>query len=100
MTAPIVRFAPSPTGRLHVGNVRTALINWLFARGQQGKFILRIDDTDTERSTKAYEDGIRTDLTWLGLTWDRVEKQSDRLERYEAAAQDLRDMGRFYECFE
>ena len=100
MTAPIVRFAPSPTGRLHVGNVRTALINWLFARGQQGKFILRIDDTDTERSTKAYEDGIRTDLTWLGLTWDDSFSQSDRFAEYDAAADKLRGMGLLYPCYE
>ncbi len=100
MTAPIVRFAPSPTGRLHVGNVRTALINWLFARGQQGKFILRIDDTDTERSTKAYEDGIRTDLTWLGLSWDDSFSQSDRFAEYDAAADTLRGMGLLYPCYE
>lgn len=100
MTAPIVRFAPSPTGRLHVGNVRTALINWLFARGQQGKFILRIDDTDVERSTQAYEDGIRTDLTWLGLTWDDTFSQSDRFAEYDAAAETLRGMGLLYPCYE
>ncbi|MEL6210039.1 MAG: glutamate--tRNA ligase family protein, partial [Pseudomonadota bacterium] len=76
MTKPIVRFAPSPTGRLHVGNVRTALINWLFAKGQDGQFILRIDDTDTERSTAAYEQGIRDDLSWLGLAWDDTFSQS------------------------
>ena len=62
-----VRFAPSPTGRLHVGNVRTALINWLFAHKSGGEFILRIDDTDLERSTKEYEDGLKQDLTWLGI---------------------------------
>jgi glutamyl-tRNA synthetase len=83
-----------------VGNVRTALINWLFARGQQGKFILRIDDTDTERSTKAYEDGIRTDLTWLGLTWDDSFSQSDRFAEYDAAAETLRGMGLLYPCYE
>ena len=100
MTAPIVRFAPSPTGRLHVGNVRTALINWLFAKGQQGKFILRIDDTDTERSTQAYEDGIRTDLTWLGLVWDDSFSQSKRFAEYDAAADKLREMGLLYPCYE
>ena len=100
MTAPIVRFAPSPTGRLHVGNVRTALINWLFAKGQQGKFILRIDDTDTERSTQEYEDGIRTDLAWLGLTWDDSFSQSDRFAEYDAAADKLREMGLLYPCYE
>ncbi|MAN66064.1 glutamate--tRNA ligase [uncultured Hyphomonas sp.] len=100
MTAPIVRFAPSPTGRLHVGNVRTALINWLFAKGQQGKFILRIDDTDTERSTQEYEDGIRTDLTWLGLVWDDTFSQSKRFAEYDAAADKLREMGLLYPCYE
>ena len=100
MTAPIVRFAPSPTGRLHVGNVRTALINWLFAKGQQGKFILRIDDTDTERSTQEYEDGIRTDLNWLGLVWDDSFSQSKRFAEYDAAADKLREMGLLYPCYE
>ena len=100
MTAPIVRFAPSPTGRLHVGNVRTALINWLFAKGQQGKFILRIDDTDTERSTQEYENGIRTDLTWLGLVWDDTFSQSKRFAEYDAAADKLREMGLLYPCYE
>ncbi len=100
MTAPIVRFAPSPTGRLHVGNVRTALINWLFAKGQQGKFILRIDDTDTERSTQEYEDGIRTDLTWLGLVWEDSFSQSKRFAEYDAAADKLREMGLLYPCYE
>ena len=65
-----VRFAPSPTGKLHVGNVRTALMNWLFAREQGGEFILRIDDTDLERSTNEYEQGIKDDLTWLSMGWD------------------------------
>ena len=63
-----VRFAPSPTGRIHVGNIRAAIVNWVFARGQGGKFVLRIDDTDLARSTQEYEDGIEADLTWLGLT--------------------------------
>ncbi|NRP14115.1 Glutamate--tRNA ligase 1 [Aliiroseovarius sp. xm-m-379] len=94
------RFAPSPTGYIHVGNLRTALFNYLIARKSGGQFILRLDDTDPERSKQEYADAIMEDLEWLGLTWDRVEKQSDRLERYEAAAQELRDMGRFYECFE
>jgi len=94
------RFAPSPTGYIHVGNLRTALMNYLIARKAGGTFILRIDDTDPERSKQEYVDAIQEDLEWLGLTWDRIEKQSDRLERYEDAAQHLRDMGRFYECFE
>ncbi|MEP2531887.1 glutamate--tRNA ligase [Shimia sp.] len=94
------RFAPSPTGYIHVGNLRTALMNYLIARKAGGEFILRIDDTDPERSKQEYVDGIQQDLEWLGLTWGRMERQSDRLERYEDAAQTLRDMGRFYECFE
>ncbi|GAB5459234.1 MAG: glutamate--tRNA ligase [Henriciella sp.] len=100
MTQPIVRFAPSPTGSLHVGNVRTALINWLFAKGQDGTFVLRIDDTDTERSTAEYEQGIRDDLTWLGLTWDKTFKQSERFAEYDAAADSLREAGFLYACYE
>ncbi|MEO0550022.1 MAG: glutamate--tRNA ligase [Pseudomonadota bacterium] len=100
MTKPVVRFAPSPTGNLHVGNVRTALINWLYAKGQGGTFILRIDDTDTERSTAAYEQGIKDDLTWLGLTWDKTFKQSERFDQYDAAAEKLRGMGLLYACYE
>ncbi len=101
MTNPIVtRFAPSPTGYIHVGNLRTALMNYLIARKTGGTFILRIDDTDPERSKEAYVDGIKEDLTWLGLGWDRVERQSERLDRYHAAADELRAKGRFYEAFE
>ncbi len=96
----VTRFAPSPTGYLHVGNLRTALFNWLIARKSGGTFILRLDDTDQERSKQEYVDGIQEDLEWLGLTWDRMERQSERIERYEEAAQELRDKGRFYECFE
>lgn len=96
----ITRFAPSPTGYIHVGNLRTALFNYMIARKAGGEFILRLDDTDPVRSKQEYADGIMQDLEWLGLTWDRVEKQSDRLERYEEVAQSLRDMGRLYECFE
>ncbi len=95
-----VRFAPSPTGKLHVGNVRTALFNYLFARQAGGVFVLRIDDTDLERSTPAYEDGIRTDLTWLGLNWDETFKQSERFDRYNAAAEDLKAKGLLYACYE
>ena len=94
------RFAPSPTGHIHVGNLRTALFNWLIARKAGGTFILRIDDTDPERSKEEYVDAIKEDLEWLGLTWDRVERQSLRLDRYAEAADKLRDMGRFYEAFE
>ncbi len=96
----VTRFAPSPTGYLHVGNLRTALFNYMIARKSGGTFILRLDDTDPERSKQAYADGIKEDLEWLGLTWDRVETQSSRLDRYQAAANKLRAAGRFYECFE
>jgi len=95
-----VRFAPSPTGKLHVGNVRAALWNWLFARQAGGRFMLRIDDTDLERSTRAYEDGIRADLDWLGLTYDETAKQSARFALYDAAAQKLKDAGLLYPCYE
>ena len=94
------RFAPSPTGYIHVGNLRTALMNYLIARKAGGTFILRIDDTDPERSKQEYVDAIQQDLEWLGLTWDKIEHQSARLDRYDAAADKLREMGRFYECFE
>ncbi|MEM8773958.1 MAG: glutamate--tRNA ligase, partial [Pseudomonadota bacterium] len=94
------RFAPSPTGFLHVGNLRTALMNYLIARKAGGTFILRIDDTDPERSKEEYVDAIKQDLEWLGLTWDRVERQSERLDRYAEAADKLRAIDRFYEAFE
>ncbi len=94
------RFAPSPTGYLHIGNLRAALFNYAIARQNGGTFILRIDDTDQERSKDEYIAGIEEDLTWLGLTWDRMEYQSKRMDRYEAAKQKLIDMGRLYECFE
>ena len=96
----VTRFAPSPTGNLHVGNLRTALFNHLIARKAGGTFILRIDDTDPERSKQAYVDQIQRDLEWLGLTWDRIEHQSARLDRYAEAADRLRGMGRFYEAWE
>ncbi|MEH6646620.1 glutamate--tRNA ligase [Sulfitobacter sp.] len=96
----ITRFAPSPTGWIHVGNLRTALMNYLIARKAGGEFILRIDDTDPNRSKEEYVDGIKRDLDWLGLHWDRVERQSLRLEKYHEAAEQLREMGRFYEAFE
>ena len=98
--ATITRFAPSPTGFIHVGNLRTALMNYLIARKNGGQFILRLDDTDQDRSKQEYADGIMQDLDWLGLHWDRVEKQSLRFDRYRAAAEDLRGKARFYECFE
>ncbi|MCF6220929.1 MAG: glutamate--tRNA ligase [Robiginitomaculum sp.] len=97
---PIVRFAPSPTGKLHVGNVRTALVNWLFAAREGGEFILRIDDTDTGRSTKAYEDGIKEDLSWLGMNWSSSFNQSDRFDIYDDAANNLREAGLLYACYE
>ncbi|MGR3541528.1 MAG: glutamate--tRNA ligase [Hasllibacter sp.] len=94
------RFAPSPTGFLHVGNLRAALFNWAIARRAGGTFVLRLDDTDPERSRPEYADAIREDLEWLGLTWDRLERQSDRLDRYAEAADRLRADGRLYEAFE
>ncbi|WP_371398018.1 glutamate--tRNA ligase [Fretibacter rubidus] len=96
----IVRFAPSPTGKLHVGNVRTALMNWLFVRQNGGHMILRIDDTDLERSTKAYEEGIKTDMSWLGLNWDSSFNQSARFERYDAVRDELIAKGLLYPCYE
>ncbi|MEY4697703.1 MAG: hypothetical protein RIT14_2131 [Pseudomonadota bacterium] len=100
MTTVTTRFAPSPTGYIHVGNLRTALMNYMIARKSGGTFILRLDDTDQERSKQEYADGIMQDLEWLGLHWDRVEKQSLRIDRYREAAEDLKRAGRFYECFE
>ena len=96
----VTRFAPSPTGYIHVGNLRTALMNYLIARKSGGTFILRIDDTDQERSKQEYVDALKADLEWLGLTWDREERQSARLGRYAEAAQDLKAKGRLYEVFE
>ncbi|MEL7175581.1 MAG: glutamate--tRNA ligase [Pseudomonadota bacterium] len=96
----VTRFAPSPTGYIHIGNLRTALFNYLIARKAGGTFILRIDDTDPERSKEEYVDAIKEDLEWLGLTWDRIERQSDRLGRYASTATALREMGKFYEAFE
>ncbi|MDV6329614.1 glutamate--tRNA ligase [Asticcacaulis sp. 201] len=95
-----VRFAPSPTGRIHAGNVRAALINWLFAHKNQGVFVLRIDDTDLERSTKENEDLIETDLKWLGLEWQERYNQSKRFDIYQAAADALKAAGRLYACYE
>lgn len=96
----ISRFAPSPTGMLHVGNARTALITWLFARSQGGQFILRIDDTDQERSKDEYEHAIIESLEWMGVDWDRQERQKDRGARYEEIIQKLKDAGRLYACYE
>jgi glutamyl-tRNA synthetase len=96
----IVRFAPSPTGLLHVGNARTALLNWLFAKKLGGKFLLRIDDTDQARSTKAFEDAIYRDLGWLGLRHDLADRQINRLAVYSAAFYKLQAAGRIYPCYE
>lgn len=100
-----VRFAPSPTGLLHVGNARVALVNWLFARresleGREGRFVLRIDDTDRARSTAQFDAAIQNDLTWLGLIWDDLVRQSDRTAQYEQAMAKLKTAGRLYPCYE
>lgn len=97
---PRVRFAPSPTGRLHIGNIRTATLNWLYARKHGGRMLLRLDDTDAARSTEAFAQAIRDDLTWLGLAWDQEERQSLRTARYDAAAAELKASGALYPCFE
>ena len=98
--AAIVRFAPSPTGQIHIGNARTALINWLVALRDGGIFILRYDDTDRERSTEEFAKGIARDLAWLGIAPDQVTRQSDRLAFYDAAAERLKAAGRLYPCYE
>lgn len=95
-----VRFAPSPTGRLHIGNIRTAILNWLFARKEGGRFLLRFDDTDLQRSREEFVDAIRDDLQWLGLTWDEEARQSARTGRYDAVAEQLKASGRLYACYE
>jgi glutamyl-tRNA synthetase len=96
----VTRFAPSPTGRLHVGNIRTALHNWLLAKKAGGRFLLRIDDTDAARSEERFVDAIREDLAWLGLAFDGEERQSARLALYEEAFERLKAAGRVYPCFE
>ncbi|MFZ4762376.1 MAG: glutamate--tRNA ligase [Alphaproteobacteria bacterium] len=96
----VVRFAPSPTGLLHVGNVRSAIINWLFARKNGGEFILRLDDTDEERSTKEFAENILSDMRWLGLNWDRHFNQLSRIAEYDAATAKLKELGRLYPCYE
>mgnify|MGYP006091528819 FL=1 len=95
-----VRFAPSPTGHLHIGNFRTALVNFLFARKEKGHFMLRIDDTDHERSTLEFEKAIIEDLSWMNLNWDSIEKQSTRLKRYDEVLENLLDKKRAYACYE
>jgi glutamyl-tRNA synthetase len=96
----VTRFAPSPTGRLHVGNVRTALLNWLLARKAGGRFLLRLDDTDTARSTEEYAQSIRDDLAWLGMAPDAEEKQSARMARYEEVLGQLAAAGHAYRAYE
>ena len=96
----VTRFAPSPTGRLHVGNIRTALHNFLFARKQGGRFLLRIDDTDRQRSTREFDEAIRADLDWLGLEPDAVYRQSERFDLYEREFERLKAAGRVYACYE
>ena len=100
MTTVVTRFAPSPTGRLHVGNIRTALHNWLWARKHGGRFLLRLDDTDLARSTEAFADAIHADLEWLGLSPDGACRQSDRFALYEARFEELRAAGRVYPAYE
>ena len=96
----VTRFAPSPTGRLHVGNIRTALHNALFARKNGGRFLLRIDDTDRERSREEFVDAIRADLAWLGLNHDKEFRQSERFDLYEREFERLKAAGRVYACYE
>ncbi len=94
------RFAPSPTGHLHVGNIRTALHNWMFARKTGGQFLLRLDDTDAERSKEEFVEGIRRDLDWLGMGADGEARQSDRFDLYDAGFEKLKTTGRVYPCYE
>lgn len=95
-----VRFAPSPTGFMHIGNTRTALFNWLLSAKLGGRFMLRIDDTDAQRSKKEYEDAIRDALVWLGLEWSEEARQSARVERYNEVTEKLKADGRIYACYE
>ena len=94
------RYAPSPTGLQTLGNVRAALYNWLYAHKHGGSFMLRIDDTDAARSTAAYEEACKRDITWLGLAWDRTARQSERLATYQGIAEQLKAVGRLYPCYE
>ena len=94
------RFAPSPTGLLHVGNARSAVLNWAYTKKNNGKFILRIDDTDQTRSTKEFENKIKENLLWLGLDWDETFNQSNRAINYNSKIDDLKSIGRLYPCFE
>ena len=94
------RFAPSPTGLLHIGNARSAVLNWAYAKKNNGKFILRIDDTDQSRSTKEFENKIKENLSWLGLNWDQTFNQSERVDLYNSKIDKLKKDGRLYPCFE
>jgi len=94
------RFAPSPTGLLHIGNARSAVLNWAYIKNRGGEFILRIDDTDKERSKKKYENDIKKDLSWLGISWNKTFNQSDRQNIYDKKIQELKDKKRIYPCFE
>src|SRR5437660_10669280 len=96
----VVRFAPSPTGLLHVGNARTAMLNHLFARKEGARFLLRIDDTDTERSKPEYEAAIVADLAWLGIAHDLFARQILRADAHRAACERLKETGRLYPCYE
>ncbi len=100
MTQPVVRFAPSPTGRIHIGNTRTALLNYLFTKSRGGRFVLRFDDTDVERSRAEYANSIEADLHWLGTVPDLVVRQSDRVALYDAAAESLKAVGLLYPAYE
>ena len=94
------RFAPSPTGLLHIGNARSAVINWAHIKSKRGEFILRIDDTDHERSKKKYEETIKEDLKWLGINWSKTFNQSERLIIYKKKIEELKKINRLYPCFE
>ena len=96
----LTRFAPSPTGYLHVGNIRTALFNFLLSKKNKGKFLLRIDDTDLERSKQIYEDEIKRDLEWLGIECDFCERQSTRFDRYYEVFENLKSENKIYHCYE
>src|SRR5687768_806223 len=96
----VTRFAPSPTGFLHIGNARTSVICSLLAKATGGKYILRIDDTDTERSREEYVDGLKRDLEWLGTEWQDFRRQSERYGRYAECAEKMKQDGRLYPCYE
>lgn len=100
MSAPFVRTAPSPTGYLHIGNARSLMFNWLFAKRHGGRFLLRYDDTDQARSKPEFADAIAEDLAWLGVVPDASIRQSERIALYDAAADRLRVAGRLYACYE